>query len=170
MSSTCQGIIAGATEIVTLTLGLASPQRALFVAEEAKGVKFPTALRWLSGAGPFRMGVALVDGRIVTAVDARTSFVSQSRGLLIGTQERGDALLLVGVEIVAIGSFPLLTDTGELPWSKDVAGPGRRAILHEGGIVPIAQTARIFDELERVTWESRRASRAPISSEERRSE
>lgn len=170
MTTSCQGIIAGAPEIATLTLGLASVRSVLFVAEEAKGVKFPTALRWLSGTGPLRMGVALVDGRIVTAVDVRASFVPQTRGLLVGTAERGDALLLVGVEIVAIGSFPLLPDASPLPWSTEQAGPGRRAILHEGSIVPVAQTARIFDELERVTWESRRASRAPISSEERRSE
>lgn len=168
--SACQGVITAAAELTALSLGLASPQQTLFLADEARGVKFPSALRWLSGAGPFRMGVALVDGRIVTAVDARSSYVPHARGLLVGTPERGDSLLLMGVEIVAIGSFPLHPDPGAQPWSKDPAGSARRAVVHDGAVLPVAKTALIFDELERVTWESRRASRAPISSEERRSE
>ncbi len=122
-----------------------------FRAEEVRGVRFATSLRWVGHVAGYAVGAALVDGRIVAAV--RAGAAASLSGALLHAADRNESLLVLGPRILATGAFEIARREG--------------FILHEGAEVPISSPGRLFDELERASWESRRS--APASSDERRS-
>ncbi len=131
--------------------GIGDDASALFFrAEEVRGVRFATSLRWVGRVAGYAIGAALVDGRIVAAV--RAGDTSSLSGALLHAADRNESLLVLGPRILATGAFEL--------------APREGYVLHEGVEVPMSSPARLFDELERATWDSRRST--PAASDERR--
>lgn len=119
-----------------------------FDAHDARAVRAPTSVRRLSSVGALAIGAAVVDGRIVAAVElCSTSGDVLPCGVLLVDAHRGETLLLMGVRIVHVGSF------------EAVSGDG--TIEHAGRTIPIAHVGKLLDELERLTWETRRTTRMP---------
>jgi hypothetical protein len=122
-----------------------------FDAHDARAVRAPSTLRRLARVGTFTVGAALVDGRIVAAVEvASTQTDVVPRGILLVDAHRGETVLLMGVRIVRVGSF------------EAVSGDG--TVEHEGRSIAIAHVGKLLDELERLAWETRRITRMPGSA------
>lgn len=162
------GVVVVASDAVKSAFGLHAYEGDFLLvrAEDARAIRFPTALRWLGRFGSFRVGAALVEGRILSAVQVggppdsdrgarrEQDGAGPASGLVVQTGERGEGALLVGLTVVAAGSFD--------------RGLSEGTVLYEGRQIPEGNVAELFEELERVTWELRRSNRAP-STEERRS-
>ncbi|NUP11481.1 MAG: hypothetical protein HOW73_36005 [Polyangiaceae bacterium] len=153
------GAVVEATDVLRSAFGLDASARRFFVrADDARALRYPTALRWLGRLGPLRIGAAVVDGRILACLDAAPSrSIARSNetsvaGLVLYAHERGDSLVLVGANVLQIGVF-------------DHAGEGAVRAFDE--VVTVASVTRCFDEIERATFELGRANRAPTSDERR---
>ena len=153
------GVIVVSSDAVKSAFGLLGYEGDfVFVrAEDARAIRFPTALRWLGRFGSFRVGAALVEGRIFSAVEVGGAPDSDSgpgaSGLVVQAADRGEGALLVGLEVVAAGSFD--------------RGLREGSVVYDGREIAEGNVSELFEELERVTWELRRSNRAP-STEERR--
>lgn len=122
-----------------------------FDAHDARAVRAPTTVRRLARVGTLAVGAALVDGRIVAAVEVASTLGDVLPcGILLVDTHRGETVLLMGLRIVRVGSF------------EAVSGDG--TVEHEGRTIPIAHTGKLLDELERLTWETRRTTRMPDSA------
>jgi len=122
-----------------------------FDAHDARAVRAPTMLRRLARVGTVTIGAALVDGRIVAALEVPSVQADVVPcGVLLADRHRGETVLLMGVGVVGVGSF------------EAVSGDG--TVEHDGRTIPIVHVGKLLDELERLTWEVRRTTRMPDSA------
>jgi hypothetical protein len=154
------GVLITATDALRSAFAIDEATPLLFVrVEDTRALKYPTAVRWLGRLGAIRIGAVVIDGRILPALAASpgeetpSTHDSQRPGLVLYAPERNETIVLVGVEVLEIGSFAS-------------AGDGR--VVAREAIVPVAIVSRCFEELERTTFELGRSNRAP-PSEERKS-
>lgn len=143
------GVILSGTSVLADALGLPLGSRFVFVdASEARSVRFATSYKRLARLGHMGIGAALVDGKIIAAIEVDER--ANAQGLLLSLAGRSESVLLLGARVVEIGSFSSI-------------GPMTVAFRDEEA--QVASVDRLLSELEGYAWTLRRNSQI---SEERK--
>jgi len=143
--STRRGVVLGGSGAIDEALGLHLGPRFVFVdATEVRAMLFVTSYKRLAKIGQLAIGAALLDGRIVAAIDVADPSPS-AQGLLLAAPGRSERVLLLGAEVLDVGSF-------------STASP--QAVSFRGEEAVVASVERLFSELEGHAWTLRHGAMA----------
>lgn len=132
-----RGVVLAGTSALDEALGLYVGARYVFVdAHEVRGMSFAVSYKRLAKLGQLAIGAALVDGRIVAAIDVADP-AEHAHGLLLTASGRSEAVMLLGALVLDVGSF---------------APAGPHAVTFRDGEAVVASMERLFSELEGHAW------------------
>jgi hypothetical protein len=132
-----RGVVLAGASALDEALGLYVGARYVFIdALEVRGMSFAVSYKRLAKIGQLAIGAALVEGRIVAALDVADPSEA-AQGLLLTATGRNEAVMLLGAHVLDVGAFPL-------------AGPHAVAFRDDEAIV--ASVERLFSELEGHAW------------------
>jgi hypothetical protein len=132
-----RGVVLAGASALDEALGLYVGARYVFIdALEVKGLSFAVSYKRLAKIGQLAIGAAIVDGRIVAAIDVSDP-APAAHGLLLTAAGRNEAVMLLGAAVLDVGSFPS-------------AGP--QAVTFRDDDAVVASVERLFSELEGHAW------------------
>ena len=147
-----RGVVLAGASALDEALGLYLGARYVFIdALEVRGMTFAVSAKRLAKIGQLAIGAALLDGKIVAAIDISDPGES-GQGLLLTAEGRNELVMLLGATVLDVGSFP-------------AAGP--QAIAFRDEEATVASVERLFSELEGHAWTLRHGALAePLDSTE----
>jgi hypothetical protein len=132
-----RGVVLAGGPALDEALGLYTGARFVFIdALEVRGMSFAVSYKRLAKIGQLAIGAALVDGRIVAAIDVADP-ARDAHGLLLGAPGRNEAVLLLGALVLDVGSF---------------APAGPQSVIFRDDEASVASVERLFSELEGHAW------------------
>jgi hypothetical protein len=132
-----RGVVLAGASALDEALGLYVGARYVFIdALEVRGMSFAVSYKRLAKIGQLAIGAALLDGRIVAAIDVSDP-AADAHGLLLTAAGRNEAVMLLGAAVLDVGAFPS-------------AGP--QAVTFRDDDAVVASVERLFSELEGHAW------------------
>ena len=132
-----RGVVLAGASALDEALGFYVAARYLFIdALEVRGMSFAVSYKRLAKIGQLAIGAALVDGRIVAAIDVADP-AEDAYGLLLTASGRSEAVMLLGAQVLDVGAF---------------ASAGPHAITFRDDEAVVASIERLFSELEGHAW------------------
>jgi hypothetical protein len=108
-------------------------------AREVRAIVLPDVVRLLGEAAGARVGVAVVEGKVLAAFDvAAGPGPSPGAALVVASEGRGEAFVALGLEIVEAGSFD--------------AGADADVVAIDGQPVPVVSLVAAFRSIDAAAW------------------